>query len=565
MQGISNDEALTFFNYIHSKSFIPGKAVWDANNHIINSFFSIQFYKIFGKDLIFLRLTNVLSFLLYAFYVFKTSQFLKNNWSKLALQIGLLTPVFLLDMFTVSRGYGMSIAFLWAAIFHFVNYFQSQSFKDNFLFWLFIALAVWSNLSLINNYLIIIGFYLIYLIYDFKNIRLSQKVLFLFPGLFVFVGAALYSNILKEKGLLYYGNQNGFVETTLSSVAQFQFGTASYSFSYVWLGLMLLFSCLVLINIRKLNFKDLFSFHNTLAALLLLNIVGVIMLNWVLKVNFPADRAAIYFVPFFIAVFVSWVDIFSEKLPSFKYSHFLILVFPIGLFQNASLQGTNLWKELYFSQEMYDVVAAEQKKSEQQLSVNAFHLFKWSWQYYNLNQSLNYLSFSPFPDTCSDIILARPVDIENHNLEAYEMIHQSDFNELSVFKRKNYLEKKLFYQNENDLSFEGGDEFYGIFKDSVITNQKRINLSFKMQVFSDEKPLKTSLIIETKRLSDEIIYYDVIPLDLLRSEWNGNQFFIERNLLTDEEDVVLLNVYFWNFYKEEFKANITALKLSTIY
>ena len=565
LQGISNDEAFTFFYYIHKNTFFPGDATWDANNHILNSFFSIQFYKLFGKDLIFLRLTNVLSFLLYAYYVYKSSHFFKTNWSKVALQVGLLTPVFLLDMFSVSRGYGMSIAFLWAAIYHFVNYFKSKSNKDNLGFWIFIGLAVWSNLSLINSYLIIIGAFTVYLIIKFKEIGKLQKVLFIFPGLSVFIAAAIYSNTLKEKGLLYYGNQEGFVETTLATLAEFQFGFNNQILAFSWLVLMLVLIIMIFSTIKKVrNLQELYTFKYIIGLFLFLNIVGIILLNVILEVNFPEDRTAIYLIPLFIAAFVLVIEEWSFKIKQLRWLHLLTLIIPFGLIQNASLKGTNLWKDLYLSQEMHDVIAKEQLKSERQLTVNGYHLFKWSWQYFNLNQDLSYLSFVPFPDTCSDIIIARPSDLENNDLNTYEKLYQSDFNKVSILKRKKYLTKKLVLKTEDKLTLEGTDEFLELFHDTVNADFKRLNLTFKMSVDSEKKPLQTKLVIETKRKNKEQIYYDLIPLDWLRSEWNNDQLLIDRNLPTSAEDTVIVKAYLWNNKKETFNAKISELSFYSL-
>ena len=97
LQAFSHDEAATFFHYIHKENFWPWQAHWDANNHILNSASAWVFYKLFGHELIWLRLPNVLSFLVYAYFIYRTSQFLKHLISRYAFQVAMLTPIFLLD------------------------------------------------------------------------------------------------------------------------------------------------------------------------------------------------------------------------------------------------------------------------------------------------------------------------------------------------------------------------------------------------------------------------------------------------------------------------------------
>src|SRR5690242_15215461 len=60
-----HDEGSTFMHYIQRDEWQPFKAHWDANNHILNSFLSAQFFKIFGQGLIPLRLASLLFFPLF--------------------------------------------------------------------------------------------------------------------------------------------------------------------------------------------------------------------------------------------------------------------------------------------------------------------------------------------------------------------------------------------------------------------------------------------------------------------------------------------------------------------
>lgn len=566
VQGISHDEAATFFHYIHAEVFIPGEALWDANNHIINSFLSIQFYKIFGKDLIFLRLTNVLSFLLYAFYIYKTSSFLNSKWSKYAYQLALLTPIFLLDFFTLTRGYAMSIAFLWAAIFHFAAFFTSKSLKDNILFWIFIALATWSNLSLINNYLIFIGIFVGYSFFNYKDLTISSKLLFFFPGLTFFTAAGLYSYKMKLLGLLYYGNQDGFVATTLSSLANFQFDKDNFLVASIWFFSMLLFGILVFVNAKsKTQAIAFFSFKYMIGTLLLLNVLGVFLLNILLGVNFPEDRAAIYFIPLFIAAFVVAVDELLSFNSAFKWLYVFIFIFPIQLIANTSMQGTKLWKTLYMYKEMHEVVVNEQKKSNKLLSINGYRLHKMSWAYFNLNKSLNSMYAFPYPDTCADIIFAVDKDYDMDNFKSYSPFYHSNFSDMTVWKRNVFLERHNFFHSKDTLEYRGSDTFYEIFNDTLFSDYKRVSSTFDIVLDTKERPFIGSVVFEVKDMKGKLINYEAIPFDWLRSEWEGDMIKIQRNLPDVATNKTHLKIYIWNFKEKNYQTKVSNLTFSYIF
>jgi hypothetical protein len=57
-----HDEAATFFHYVVTGEFLPSVALWDANNHLLNSALGGLAYRLFGPEPLFIRLPNVLAF-----------------------------------------------------------------------------------------------------------------------------------------------------------------------------------------------------------------------------------------------------------------------------------------------------------------------------------------------------------------------------------------------------------------------------------------------------------------------------------------------------------------------
>jgi hypothetical protein len=140
-----------------------------ANNHLLNSILMTFSRKIIGNQEWSLRLPNVLSFLLYFMGIY----FLIRKEKKLSLillfiGIVFLNP-FLLDFFSLARGYGISLGFLSLSLLYLlkqnIKATTNKSFNLHYCkVLLFGNLAVMANFVLLN-YLIsamIINFFLFY-------------------------------------------------------------------------------------------------------------------------------------------------------------------------------------------------------------------------------------------------------------------------------------------------------------------------------------------------------------------------------------------------------------------
>jgi hypothetical protein len=107
-----HDEAATFFHYIVSENFIPPEAHWDANNHILNSALTYLSYSLFGSSELSLRIPNLLTFIIYVVYTFKISKIISNKLLRWVFLISLILAHNFIEFFALTRGYGMSMEFL---------------------------------------------------------------------------------------------------------------------------------------------------------------------------------------------------------------------------------------------------------------------------------------------------------------------------------------------------------------------------------------------------------------------------------------------------------------------
>ncbi len=125
-----------------------------ANNHILHSVFMKWSVLLFGWKEWAIRLPNVLLFVLYfvaaVWYVNRITQ---NYFLRLASVFILCSVPYLLDFFSLARGYGMANAFSFAAFVSISCFFHYQKNKFLFFTFSFAALAVYSNFTWLNVYL----------------------------------------------------------------------------------------------------------------------------------------------------------------------------------------------------------------------------------------------------------------------------------------------------------------------------------------------------------------------------------------------------------------------------
>ena len=178
---ITHDESGTFFHHIGKPflSFFTDINSWqDANNHLLNTFLMQISTKLFGNSEIALRLPNVLASIVYFYYCYKIIiAIAHSNMQILLLQILLIANPFLLDFFSLARGYGLCLAFGTASIFYLY-----KSIKNHFLFndlwkWsLFSVLMFYANFIGLQLYFSSMAILVFYFFYkkSFSQIKLSS-------------------------------------------------------------------------------------------------------------------------------------------------------------------------------------------------------------------------------------------------------------------------------------------------------------------------------------------------------------------------------------------------------
>ena len=167
---ITIDEAYSFLNYSYTGDFLN---IGIANNHIFNSFL-VWLSTYLGVSEFFIRLPNLIFGTLYVYFVSRFSK--RNNYSIIISLILILNP-YLIDFFTLSRGYGISASLLFIA-----SYLYTKESNNNLILPLFL-LSI-SSLTIHTTIIFLILFWIINIKKIFKD---HNKITFLILNVYLIV------------------------------------------------------------------------------------------------------------------------------------------------------------------------------------------------------------------------------------------------------------------------------------------------------------------------------------------------------------------------------------------
>jgi hypothetical protein len=548
------DEVATFYHYIHMGEFLPGFAHWDANNHILNSALGIISYKLFGSSPLALRLPNLLISILFFVYCFKIAGEINHKFLRWVFILSLLMAHSFVDYFTVSRGYGMSMALLFAGIWYLIQSMKQANLKNYLLSLLFINLAVLANLTLIFSEFILIGLL-------FLNLINRKEYRFEIVGTFIagVLPAAFFVKllfVLKAKGLLYYGSVAGFKDVTLWSLVKYFMGFESGALE----NLLIVYFVIIVVGlawlISRSKGENPFSRIHFIFGFFLVGNVAAIFLNaWLFNVNYPEDRAGLFLFPFFIGSLIFITDEFiPEQMRKILTAlAMLFLFFPIHFFFQANLSHNSL-ENFRILQRFYDKVASEQKEGELLSTIGGSHNKELMWSYLNFrnNGKLSQMSTRSYPSMELDYqITGYPDDPDWFSL--YDSIDYDPQTHFYLVKRKQFVPKRLVQFRKNIVHKKKPKrEYFSILEGRADTLVgKSLVVSFTLAVHTESKPFESWVVFNVRDKNNKGLRYERVPFDWLRTDWSDPENPMRNTIyvkdLPPESDNYILFV--WNINK----------------
>jgi len=554
-----HDEIATFFHYVQSNNYMPPKAHWDANNHLLNSMLTNWSYHFFGQSPLALRLPNVLSFGIYFFGAYGISSRLKSTPVRWGLLTCLLMSSYIFEYLGECRGYGISMSLLLLAIYFVLRLIETNRSKFVLLIGLTLFFASSANLTLLISSVLIFAF--VFLNFLFNDFRVSKKRFFIKLFYLTLTGVpflllAKLSFKLKELGLLYYGSLKGFRTVTVTSLSERLFGTYDLPIKI----LLIVFIVFILISfvIYLIKEKKIFHAFSLFSFLVFGSIAMIFFLAKFLKVNFPEDRAAMYLFIYLAAAFAFSADAIFRSFKTALIPSLILYILPVYFLFNFSLTSSHFSIEERHSQEIFEIIHDRKSDFKFPATIGGYCTQELCWYYMNntAGGKEGRLHWSNHPGLDADFQLVSTGYHFNHETyKYYDSIYRDEKTGLVLFERKNKLPKKLIdvrdiVNTENDTA-----AYYNLGKydvDSLIG--KTLYIGAELTLKSDAEPFKAWIVAGIENGEGKNIVYEFISLDWLSRFYNGEQNNVLQGTLIHDvpEGATKMTFYLWNIKEQPF-------------
>lgn len=409
------DELATLYWYIQT-GYLPGRgATMDANNHILNSLVSHQFFRLFGDHFLVYRLFALCTFPIYFFSARKLLLSTKTAFSFLIF-LALVSVHWIFDYFSFSRGYGPSLAFLLLSLCWIQDWLQSFKSGTYAGIVLFFALALLCNLSLLIPLVILLFYLIVVSILQRNRFSLKKQVIFWITTLCFMtflVPVYIYINKLKKAGALWWGSKEGFWEVTGKSISKTIFFTESDILKYV------IFFCLVLMIFTWYSGWKQSGLRKSLSnpswwipGLFLTVLFSIEISSKVLKVNYPMDRVGMYLVPLFILSFGFSIG----KLKTLRWVLLSLLWFPLSFLFKLNLDTSVFSPEDRIHRSFYREILREVPSDA---TISADYVSQASYAYLSRRERI--------PHIANDYLPTDSLSLGDYHLSWVEELQHPDY------------------------------------------------------------------------------------------------------------------------------------------
>jgi hypothetical protein len=413
------DESYTYSMFVvHSFKDIVSYANPQANNHLLNTLLMKFFSSVFPPTEFVLRLPN---FLAHIFYILFTVLILKRLNNKYITLIGFVILNFnpyLLEFFSLARGYGLSTSLMLMSMYYLIVYLDKKQQKQVYTSLIFAMLALYSNLVLIPYFVSLIAVFNLIFVTDFYQKNKSwngfrpdyfKKNI---PTLIVSV-IAIYicfepvRKLLKVNG--FYGRgENGFWLDTVLSFVHGSFYGQMYHGDHVRLFMVLTMlmiavaTVVFIIHYKKNGFNLSTSKGIVLLLMLVLPALVTVFQHLILGSQYLLYRTTLFFHPLLALtlIYLVYITIQESKIKFAVYALSLIITFG---FMFHTVKAANLdfvfeWKFEAGTKKMINDLeraylgdALRDRTTKPQIALGVNWLFEPTVNFYRTTRNLKWL------------------------------------------------------------------------------------------------------------------------------------------------------------------------------
>lgn len=362
---ITHDEAYSYLTYAQFKALEIinySKGAAPANNHILNTLLIKVIGENFSQTPFALRFPNLIAFSIFLFSVFKISANLKSRIMKITGFIIITLNIFMLDFFSLARGYGLALGFMALSLYFLLRYIKQYKSYLNLIFGLIAAaLAVYANVVYINFYLALIGTFILLDLYrfifqyKFSLIALTKNLFGRIAIIFLItfsLACWIYEpmRVLITSKVLTYGGNVSFIHDTIGSLLITSFPTFEPDYRKLLFILLctIILGAIIYIFVKRKVKTHYFFF--SIISILTISALSTQIQHEVFDNKFLIERTALLFVPLFMIAVVYALDALNEGGKYLAYTSkgfaiMLSILLILNFILNFNLSYTQTWKD----------------------------------------------------------------------------------------------------------------------------------------------------------------------------------------------------------------------------
>lgn len=456
------DESFTFYAFVNTsfKKILTDPIQIHANNHLLNTILTRISLITLGSKEVYLRLPNVMAGVLYLCSAFKISQLLSQRFLRIVLFSSLVLNPFILDFFSLSRGYGLALGIMGASLACFTHWVKTGSKISEFGTLFFASLSVFAQYVMLN-YLIPVSLTLIllHIIYSKSKIgsfifRIRSSIKSIIPSLIFLLSTVLIClprllQLRADDGL-YFGGVDNFWSDTIRSIVSSSLYSGTSPDSYITtiqIILLALYAAGVIGLIIKFKEIKITSKASILSASLLLlfslSIVSTIVQHVLFGTRYLIERTAIFYIPLYLVSLIFMADFLYTKTKTLSRSLIIILGSLLLFFNiynfvsNANFTYTSTWKNDAHTKEVVSLIIERSSSIPGCCTLSVDFWIHPSFYFYSFSQSLSCLPIENifFDCTESDFVYDKNCQVDP---DKYEVVQKFEDIGYTLYERKSY-------------------------------------------------------------------------------------------------------------------------------
>jgi hypothetical protein len=289
---------MTVYDIITYKDPVP-------NNHILHTLLVKLSCQLFGRHQVPARIPNLLGFLLYLYATIRFSYLISACWAIQAfVASALLLNIFLLDFFSIARGYGLSIDLLLLSCWLGYCWLSAGRRRDLLVALLTAVLAVYANFTVLNFFAPFIILLATFILLRSGTLGARLWSLSGIACAVALLAAISYVPITKMQAtnqFVYWGT-TGFYKETLSSVTQMSLGDSKINLTVANSVIILAIVCMMaacMVNLFSKK-RNLLRPANFFLALLIGAMGTTIAQYYLIGTPYLSMHTAIWYYPLFV-------------------------------------------------------------------------------------------------------------------------------------------------------------------------------------------------------------------------------------------------------------------------